>query len=218
MTKVKICGIMDIEAASAATEAEADFLGFVFAPSRRKLSPERGKELTDTIRNLRNYPLLVGVFVNAPQKEVNATASLCHLDYVQLSGDESWRYCRDIRYPIIKVIQIGEDTKPEQVLNEIGMGIATPLKHPPLFLLDSKSDKGGGSGTNFDWKVAAGVASHYPIIVAGGLNAENVGELIKKIRPWGVDTSSGVECNGVKNATKIKEFIEAVRRADGHGA
>jgi phosphoribosylanthranilate isomerase len=209
---------MDIEAASDAAEAGADFLGIVFAPSRRRISPEKGKELTEAIRGLKNYPLLVGVFVNAPQEEVNATAELCHLDYVQISGDESWRYCRNIRYPIIKVIHIGDDTQPEQVLNEITMGVATPLKQPPLFLLDTKSDRGGGCGTRFDWEVAAEVTARYPVIVAGGLNAENVDELIKNARPWGVDTSSGVECNGVKDAAKVKEFIEAVRRADSHGA
>ena len=218
MTKTKICGITDIDAARAATEAGVDFLGIVFAPSRRRISPEKGKELAESIRNLKGSPPLVGVFVNIPPSEVNTIAALCHLDYVQLSGDESWRYCRSIQYPIIKVIHIDEEALPIHVLNEMEMGMATPLKHPPLFLLDSKSGNGGGSGTSFDWGIAVAVSAMRSVIVAGGLNAVNVGEIIKKAHPWGVDTSSGVESNGVKDAAKIEEFIEAVRRADSHGA
>jgi len=214
VTRVKICGLMDTKAATAAAQAGADFLGILFAPSRRQLPPEKGKELADAIHRLKQPPLLVGVFVNTPETELNATAALCQLDFVQLSGDESWRYCRRIEYPIIKVIHISRETQSAQVLSEIETGLATPLKHPPLFLLDSKGGSyGGGSGKTFNWQLAAEVAAQHPVIVAGGLNPANITELVNKARPWGVDVSSGVESEGAKDTAKIREFIEAVRQA-----
>jgi phosphoribosylanthranilate isomerase len=215
MIKIKICGLTDIEAAKVAVESGADYLGIVFAPSRRQLSLKDAKKLADGIHQLKQPPPVIGVFVNAPASEINNTASLCNLDLVQLSGDESWRYCRQIEYPIVKVIHIKDDTEPKHVLNEMAMGLQTPLKTTPLFLLDSSGgDYGGGSGVVFDWQLAATVATQFPVIIAGGLNASNVAELIKKVRPWGVDVSSGVESDGVKDAVKIGEFINAVRQVE----
>lgn len=215
MTKIKICGLTEPEAAKAAAEAGADYLGVVLAPSHRQLSPEKARELCAGIHRSEHQPPVVGVFVNAPAAEVNGTADYCRLDLVQLSGDESWRYCREIDYPIIKVIHITAGMGLRQILGEIDMGYQTPLKYKPLFLLDSGGGNAyGGSGISFDWRLAGEVAARFPVFVAGGLNPDNVTELITKARPWGVDVSSGVESDGVKDSHKIRGFIEAIKQVE----
>ena len=103
MTRVKICGITDRLHALAVAEAGADFLGLVFAPSKRQLAPEEARRIAEAVRKASNAIEIVGVFVNTPSLEVNQTAAFCLLDRVQLSGDESWEYCREITLPIISL-------------------------------------------------------------------------------------------------------------------
>jgi phosphoribosylanthranilate isomerase len=215
MIKVKICGLTEVEDALAASQAGADFLGLVFAPSKRQVTIPKALLITRAIHGLAHQPRVVGVFVNLPADEVNHIASYCRLDCVQLSGDESWDYCRQIECPVIKVVHIARGDKPEPVLAEIEAGFGSPLKHHPICLLDSRfGDAYGGSGQRFDWELAKKVLARFPVIIAGGLRPENVGQLIKEVRPWGVDVSSGVETDGQKDVLKIKAFIEAVRRAE----
>jgi len=212
MTKIKICGLSEIEQAMTAAEAGADFLGMVFAPSPRQITPEKAKEIIDAIKKLESRPVTVGVFVNETAQQVNRIAEQCHLDWVQFSGDETWQYCRDIDFPIIKVIHVTQEKTTEDIISEIEAKYHVGLKYDPIILLDSKA-RGlyGGSGNKFDWQIAEAVSEIFPVIVAGGLNPENVGRCISEIRPWGVDTSSGVEIEHVKSPDKIRAFIQSVR-------
>jgi phosphoribosylanthranilate isomerase len=157
---------------------------------------------------------MVGVFVNTPASEVNNIADFYGLDRVQLSGDESWEYCRKIDKPIIKAFRVGQQ-RSEEICAELtaGAGILSPKKF--ITLLDSEVEgEYGGTGMKFNWEIAQQVAQRFPIIIAGGLEPDNVAEAIETVSPWGVDVSSGVEVEGVKDAAKIRAFIEAVRRAD----
>ncbi len=215
MTRIKICGLVEIEHALEAARAGADFVGVVFAPSRRQISPEKALPIVEAIHSLPAHPKVVGVFANLEAKEVNRIAECCHLDRVQLSGDESWGYCQEIEYPIIKVVHISTGQKAGPVLTEIEKGYQSNLKHAPICLLDSMAGNAyGGTGMTFDWQLARDVAARYSVIVAGGLTPDNVGKLVREVNPWGVDVSSGVESNGCKDSIKIGDFIRAVREAE----
>ena len=213
-TRVKICGIRDKNHALAAVEAGADFIGLVFAPSKRQVSPAKACEIASAVKKSSDTTKVVGVFVNALSSQVNELTDFCALDWVQLSGDESWEYCREVIKPVIKAIRIGQQS-PEELYAALSAGSKLLPVHGFITLLDSQVEgKYGGTGEGFDWKLAQEAAKRFPIIVAGGLDPENVARLIETVAPWGVDVSSGVETGGVKDMTKIKAFIEAVRKAD----
>jgi phosphoribosylanthranilate isomerase len=213
VTKVKICGLTEIEPALVAGEAGADFLGLVFATSRRQISPEKALPLVEAVRGLKPRPAIVGVFVKSPAQEVNRIADYCRLDWVQLSGNETWRYCQKIERPIIKVIHVPAGKKVEQILNKIEMGYHLRAPSNLIYLLDSKvRNVYGGTGQTFNWQSAKEVSARFPVIIAGGLTPANVGQLIREVQPWGVDVSTGVEVNGQKDTSKIVAFIDAVKK------
>jgi len=213
VTKVKICGITEVSYARAAIEAGADLIGVVFSHSPRKVTYRKGREIVAAVK--KHYFPVVGVFVNMPAAVVNAVAADCGLDWVQLSGDESWEYCQQIEKPVIKAIHISNKLGEEGLLAHLEEGKRLLGDHAPIYLLDTfAKDKYGGTGKAFAWEIARRAAARYPVIIAGGLRPENVGEVVSRLKPWGVDVSSGVESQGVKDETKIKDFVRAARAAE----
>ena len=212
MTRVKICGLSEVEHALAAAKAGADFLGLVFAHSKRQVSAGRASQIVEAIHTLSPRPAVVGVFVNSPVDEVNRIADYCHLDWVQLSGDETWDYCSQIERPIIEAIHMSACTTTEEIAERMAAGHQLLLRQQLVCLLDSKAEnRYGGTGQTFDWQLAKEISARFPVIIAGGLTPGNISQLVEKVHPWGVDVSSGVESNGRKDTTKILAFIEAVR-------
>ncbi|HEX5414834.1 MAG TPA: phosphoribosylanthranilate isomerase, partial [Chloroflexota bacterium] len=198
---VKICGLREVEHARVAVEAGADYLGFVFAPTRRYVAPEI---VGGIIRELPRAVPTVGLFVNAAAETVREIFLSCGLDFVQLCGDESRAYCAALGLPVIKSLRV----RGAEVAAEVER--YAPLCH--WVQLDGfQPGAFGGTGTTFDWHLARELAKSHRIMLAGGLSAENVAEAIGIAQPWGVDVSSGVETDGKKDPEKIRAFIEAAR-------
>ena len=212
MTKIKICGLSEIQHALAAAKAGADFIGLVFAPSRRQVSVKKALQIVKAIHSLKPRPDIVGVFVNSASGEVNRIADYCNLDWVQLSGDETWDYCQQIERPIIKTVHVSNAKTSEEVVSEIAMGYQLLPRQDFVFLVDSRvGDSYGGTGQAFDWKLAKEASARFSVIIAGGLTPNNVGQLVKEVWPWGVDVSTGIETDGQKDVAKITAFIRVVR-------
>ena len=218
MTYIKICGIKEERHALAAAKAGADFIGLVFAPSPRRISLEHAQKIAMAVKQSGHPTEVVGVFVNSHAATVNLIAESCYLDRVQLSGDESWEYCREIARPLIKAVRVKRGQSASEVCAYLAEGTSALSRQKHDFLLDPKiRGKYGGTGTRLDWNLARQVAGEFPVILAGGLTPENVSTALKKVAPWGVDVSSGVEVGGVKHVARIRAFIKAVRRFDEHG-
>jgi phosphoribosylanthranilate isomerase len=215
MTFIKICGIKNEEQALAVAEVGADFIGVVFVDSPRQITPAMAAKIVSSLKKSRAKARVVGVFVNTPAPTARKIADSCHLDWVQLSGDEPWEYCLELARPVIKVIRVSRNYRPEQVCADLAYGTKLLNEQKHIFLLDSNvREKYGGTGMTFDWNLARPIAERFTVIVAGGLSPGNVGRAIKLIKPWGVDVSSGVETKGVKDMKKVIKFIQAVREAD----
>ena len=215
MTYIKICGIKNEDDALETVKAGADFIGLMFATSPRQVTTAQAVRVTAALKEKGARIGCVGVFVNEKIPTVRKIVDTCHLDWVQLSGDESWEYCAELARPFIKAIRLNSSEPAESVKQQINKGekIAGGQKH--LIHLDTMvQDRYGGTGRTFDWNLAKPIAERFPVIIAGGLNPGNVGRAIKLIKPWGVDVSTGVETKGAKDMKKITKFIEAVREAD----
>jgi phosphoribosylanthranilate isomerase len=197
MVKVKICGITRLEDALHAVQAGADALGFVFHDkSPRYLSPEKSASI---IRELPPFVQVVGLFVNSDAEFVNRISDLCRIDIVQLHGDESPEYCDLIRRRVIKAFRVKDISSLDAVRNYRIAGILLDAYSPHAF---------GGTGVSFNWEFAKKVAGFGPIILAGGLNPDNVREAVELVKPYAVDVSSGVEVSpGIKDPEKVDAFV-----------
>ena len=218
MTKVKICGLSKIEDALAAAEAGADFLGIVFEPnSRRCLDVEDAQSLVRSFRARwpQERPQWVGVFANQPLEEVNRVLDHCGLDLAQLSGGEPPEFCRQVVRPVFKVVHVRNGIPLQEAIEEVDRSISSYLEDGHMCMLDTfKQGVLGGTGQVFDWNVARELARAYSFLLAGGLNTENVAEAIHRANPWGVDVSSGVETDGVKDPEKIKAFVKVAKNVE----
>ena len=217
MTQVKICGIQDTAHALAVADAGADFLGLVFVPGRRrKIESGKAREITTALRQKAGKsPMIVGLFANQPLDEVNRIAQECELDIVQLCGSESVEYCKQVAKPLIKVLHVDDSLDVVTSVADLSQKIASFQDRSYKITLDSKVDGlDGGTGQNFNHEIAKVLAEQgFAFLLAGGLTPQNVGDAVKKVGPWGVDVSSGVETDGVKNPRKIKEFMDEVHSA-----
>ena len=199
---VKICGLRTVEHALVAAAAGADLLGLVFAPSRRQVTLSEAATIASAVQRLPTpRPRLVGLFVHEQPERIDAIAQQIGLDLVQLSGDEPVSDAAVITVPIIKAIRMdGSQHETDW------------LQQPVTFLVDAHVPGSyGGTGVRADWARAALLAQQRPLLLAGGLNAENVAAAIVAVRPLGVDVSSGVERDGRKDTLLIEAFIAAAR-------
>jgi phosphoribosylanthranilate isomerase len=207
-TRVKICGITRAEDLRAAVEAGADAIGLNFyPPSPRFLSIERARELRAA---LPPYASAVAVFVNAPEADVRRVLEAVRPDALQFHGEETPAYCAQFGMPYVKACRVREGIDLLEYLR--------PFSGAAGWLLDSHVEEYGGAGERFDWSLvpAERVREQMrPLVLSGGLTRENVREAVRRVRPWAVDVSSGVEsAKGIKDAAKIAAFIAEVRHAD----
>ena len=201
--RIKICGITNEEDGLAAAKFGADALGFVFAPSPRRISVERAREI---IKVLPPLVQTVGVFVNEDPEKVLSTAAACGLDILQFHGDESATYCSNFDRRVIKAVWLQSRDDLDNLPKYVNVVDA--------LLLDTYvANKLGGTGITFDWKLAVEARGYGRIILAGGLNPENVAAAISMVKPYAVDASSGLEQSpGVKDHEKMAKFIrEAIQ-------
>ncbi len=200
--RIKICGMTNTEDAVAAAELGADAVGFVFAPSPRQVSAEKAREIIMALP-----PLIqtVGVFVDEDPEKVTSIAAFCHLDLLQFHGKESPAYCRRFGQRVIKAVRVQNQNGLEGCSQYSGVVAA--------LLLDTYvSGRPGGTGLTFDWNLALEAKTYGRIILAGGLNPDNVAAAISAVKPYAVDASSGLEQKpGVKDHEKMARFIQAVR-------
>ncbi len=205
--RVKICGITEPGAAAAAVEAGADALGFVFASGRRRVSLEKAYLICTSLPAMVSR---IGVFVNAAEREIREVVEVCGLDGIQLHGEEAPELLRKLApLPIIKAIPVKNRRSLEQARLYPNCTLLLDTYHPR---------RRGGGGKAFDWSVLEGASFEQRVILAGGLNPGNVHEVLRRVRPWGVDVSSGVESGGIKDPQKIKEFVAQVRRWENDAA
>lgn len=216
MTRFKICGLRDVPNALVAAESGADFLGFVFVEGvRRQLQPSEASAIIYDFRMAFDggrMPKIVGLFANQDAEFVNSVIHRCGLDYVQLCGDETPEFWAELDAPVIRQVKVREDLPRDEVVSLVSEQVAEILDGGHIALLDKhKPGALGGTGIAFDWSIAQEVTQDMPVLVAGGLHSRNVAQAIEIAAPWGVDVSSGVETDGVKDAEKIRAFAAAVR-------
>ena len=247
MTNVKICGIQQPEYAIVAAKAGADYVGLVFVLGRRRrVEVDQAKNIVSGLSELKAHggivPLVVGLFADQPEAEVNQVVEDCGLDLVQLCGDESQEYAQQMEAQVIKVLHVplsadpahpelvegrndacGSTSSPRTVDSDndlIGIfeqSIQTYTDAGYLVTLDRQvAGLQGGTGQNFDWDIAAKLSRHgHEFFLAGGLTPDNVAGAVVQVHPWGVDVSSGVETDGVKDPDKIRAFVQNAKQGDG---
>ena len=213
--RVKICGVRTPEDALVAAQAGADFIGLAFVPGRlRRVDVASAKNIVAGLRAaMPQPPQVVGLFADQPLDEVNETIHSCDLDVAQLCGQEPLDYCRSVEAGVIKVLHVDVNAG-QTATDSLGERVGRYTNAGHLVTLDRfMQGVPGGTGQSFDWDVAAQLSQRgLSFLLAGGLTPDNVPQAISQVNPWGVDVSSGVETNGIKDHDKIREFINNARR------
>lgn len=204
MVKVKVCGITNVRDALTAVDLGAHALGFIFAPSPRRISPSRALQV---VRSLPPFIKTVGVFVNEEAAAIREIAEFCGLDAVQLHGDESPDFCRALMPLSVKAFQVQDESCLSRMKAYRGQvrGI----------LLDAyERGRKGGTGKTFDWGLAIRASElGMPVVLSGGLGPFNVRKAVADVRPYAVDVNSGVEASpGKKDPFLLRRFMEEVRK------
>lgn len=214
---MKICGITNLNDALAAAEAGADYLGFIFwPPSARAIDTGTARAIVSHLQQRERRPLLVGVFVNEEAADMAAVLDECGLDLAQLSGDEPPALVGDPSSPLYgrSFKALKPSSLPEAEAE--AEWYAAPERaagHPSLLLDAHHPTLPGGTGRTTDWEMAARLAEQLPgLMLAGGLTPENVGEAVRRVRPFAVDVASGVEqAPGKKDHETVRTFIARAR-------
>lgn len=205
-TKVKICGITNLEDARFVSGALAHYLGFIFyEESPRYLEPSKAGAIINWIEG----PKSVGVFVNQPLDDVNMIGRQTGLDFVQLHGEETPEYCELVDKPVIKAIHVRKGDTPDSLQERI----QPYLQSVDHLLFDTKTENlWGGTGESFDWKLLDEITGELPFFLSGGLNPENIRQACTSVQPYAVDISSGLEAKpGIKDFDKVEAFMDEIR-------
>lgn len=214
MTRVKICGIQELDHALVAAQAGADFIGLVFVPGRRRrVDVDKAKTIVAGAKsNCGKVTKVVGLFADQPLDEVNQVIRACQLDLVQLCGQETLEYCGQVEAEVIKALHIPDSE--DAGASMLADSLQSFRKAGHLVTLDRLVDGlQGGTGQSFDWGIAAQLSEDgHEFLLAGGLTPDNVTQAISTVKPWGVDVSSGVETGGVKDSEKIKAFVRNAKQ------
>jgi len=206
--RIKMCGVTRLADAQAAVDAGIDALGFIFHPkSQRNIVPEEARQIID---QLPPFIDTVGVFVNKKRREVEEIIDYCRLAYAQLHGQESPKYCeRLVRFAapcqVLKAFRVSPGLRAEDI---------SPYdEHVRGYLLDTfHKDMAGGTGKTFDWNQVKKLRLRRPLLLAGGLNPDNILDALARVRPYGVDVNSGVEISpGIKDHDRIRTLVSRVR-------
>jgi phosphoribosylanthranilate isomerase len=218
MTKIKICGITQSIEVEYLNRYLPDYAGFVFTESKRRVTAEKAAALSAClVQGIKK----VGVFVDMEPASAAAVAAQVGLDVLQLHGSEDEEYIGTLRLllepgtEIWKAVRVASGNTIDSLGASVAMpdsGLIPPAKADRILLDSYLPGIPGGTGKTFDWTLASRFGSALPIILAGGLNPDNVKQAIEQVRPFAVDTSSGIEDEGIKDEYKLKAFIETVRR------
>ena len=209
-TKLKVCGITELEDARYLAPLGVDYLGFIQHEDSPRYAPPR---LVDDILQWVHGPEAVGVFVNEEADAINEAVDTAGFDLAQLHGEESAETCAAVEVPVIKAVRVRHDAASDQ-LRAVFERYEDVVDY---FLLDThNSSTWGGTGESFNWRVGRELARDYPVFLAGGIDAENVQRAVETMRPYAIDLSSGLEeeAPGQKSFEKIDAFIDAFRTAN----
>lgn len=220
MIWIKICGITNLEDAEKISELDINAMGFILSTdSPRRIDNSRAKRIIEAVRNRNEKISLTGVFVNERVEKILRDSNSLDLDMVQLSGDESREYLKNLYsrsgdIKIIKAIRIKNGSRSCQA--GLNKEIQRIKDYTDFILLDSYSKNVyGGTGVSFDWNMARNYGQTVPIILSGGLDAENIKDAVKTAKPFGVDASSKLEIYpGRKDISRVSEFVKILRTTE----